>query len=574
MSDKDVANNREALLEKHLPLLDRLDRVCTTRESFSPFEDSPSTKVHGKEKPAEGKARFNARLNKPFELKQPGTIGQTGAEVSPFTLEPLGITYPKADADVLVEHAQKAVKDWAHFSPDERAAICVEISMRIYDNVFELAQCIMHTAGQGYIQAYAGSGPNALDRGLEAIVYARRAMHSVPSSSQWRRPFGKGGQVALEKRYRIVPRGVALVVCCATFPTWNAFPAIFANLATGNAAIVKTHPKAILPMALCIDIARQTLEEFGASPHLVSLAADVQEAPVTMAYLEHQDVSIIDFTGSQRFGSFIEEQIKGKVIFTETSGVNAVVLESCEDLDEVVLAIAKGLCLFSAQMCTSPQNIYVPKGGIKHKGGHCSVGDFCSLLKEAIDSLAQNQRAAPLLFGAIQAQESIDLLKKLKSSVASSQIVREPLPYQNSEWPKARCATPLLIRINESQKELYNQEHFAPVGFIIEMPSREEALKEASHLAKTCGTISSYLYSNDARFIDEAEEAFAWAGANLTINLTGPMPINFAAAYSDFHVSGLNPAGNARLCDNDFISGRFVVVQSRRPAPAFSETSS
>ena len=44
------------------------------------------------------------------------------------------------------------------------------------------------------------------------------------------------------------------------------------------------------------------------------------------------------------------------------------------------------------------------------------------------------------------------------------------------------------------------------------------------------------------------------------------MPLNFAAAYSDYHVTGLNPAGNASLTNLAFVAGRFCVTQSRRPA--------
>ena len=42
--------------------------------------------------------------------------------------------------------------------------------------------------------------------------------------------------------------------------------------------------------------------------------------------------------------------------------------------------------------------------------------------------------------------------------------------------------------------------------------------------------------------------------------------INFAAAYSDYHVTGLNPAGNACLADLAFVASRFRIVQRRRPA--------
>ena len=57
-----------------------------------------------------------------------------------------------------------------------------------------------------------------------------------------------------------------------------------------------------------------------------------------------------------------------------------------------------------------------------------------------------------------------------------------------------------------------------------------------------------------------------------SVNLTGGIFVNQAAAFSDFHVSGANPAGNATLCDGAFVSGRFRVVQSRIPVPTAEPT--
>jgi hypothetical protein len=62
--------------------------------------------------------------------------------------------------------------------------------------------------------------------------------------------------------------------------------------------------------------------------------------------------------------------------------------------------------------------------------------------------------------------------------------------------------------------------------------------------------------------LDRAQDAFNHAGASVACNLIG-MPINFAAAYSDYHVTGLNPAGNACLTDLAFVTNRFRVVQRK-----------
>jgi hypothetical protein len=87
------------------------------------------------------------------------------------------------------------------------------------------------------------------------------------------------------------------------------------------------------------------------------------------------------------------------------------------------------------------------------------------------------------------------------------------------------------------------------------------------------GGLTAFLYSTDEAFISNAEAAYARAGAQLTINLTGAMPLNFAAAYSDYHVTGLNPAGNASLTNLAFVASRFCISQSRRPVRAASNAS-
>jgi ubiquitin C-terminal hydrolase len=90
-------------------------------------------------------------------------------------------------------------------------------------------------------------------------------------------------------------------------------------------------------------------------------------------------------------------------------------------------------------------------------------------------------------------------------------------------------------------------------------------LDRAAAAAQQCGAIATHVYSSDTAFQDQAESAFVAAGASTTFNLSGPMPLNYAAAYSDLHVTGLNPAGNACLTNLAFVCDRFRIVQARWP---------
>ena len=558
----------DQLVAKHQQTLCDAVRAVETRVSWSPFADSPSTKIHGAEKPGLGKAAFEEKLGKRFVLDQPGIVDWSGSEVSPFTRQPLDISYPVSDPAALIASAETAQAEWRRVPFEVRIALCFEIAERLYARNFEMAHAVMHVAGQSYVQAFSGSGPNALDRGIEALAYAAKAMREVAPSAVWDRQFGRD-KVSLAKTYTIVPRGLGLVICCASFPTWNAYPAIFANLATGTAAIVKPHPIAILPMAIVVEVTRETLSEFGMNPDLVSLAVDTIEAPIAQRYIDDPAVQIVDFTGSPRYGSYLENTVTRKLLFTETAGVNSVVVESVGDLAATTRAIARSTSLFSAQMCTSPQTIFLPRDGVQTRDGLASPDDFAASIAREIDAIANDPATAAGIMGAIQGEVSMKVIADLKAAIADRpgvRIVRDATPYQHPDFPEARTLTPLVVSVPVEAHDLYAEEQFGPVLFVVQVADGHEAVAIATRLAKQNGAISSYLYSTDRAFVNESCEKYEVAGANLSINLHGAMWINFAAAYSDYHVTGLNPAGNACLTDLAFVTSRFRIVQRRIPS--------
>ena len=55
------------------------------------------------------------------------------------------------------------------------------------------------------------------------------------------------------------------------------------------------------------------------------------------------------------------------------------------------------------------------------------------------------------------------------------------------------------------------------------------------------------MYSRDEKVIEDVVDTMTDAGVAVSCNLTGHIWVNQSAAYSDFHVSGANPAGNANV---------------------------
>jgi len=549
------------LYQKHLAALEKALDACAKRYSWSGWSESPSSKIHGEEKPAAGRAAFEAMLDNDFSLAQPGVVDSVGEEVSPYTGQSLGIRYEAPAPEALFEAIAVGRKDWAAASPQQRVGVCLEILQRCGEQLFANAHATMHTSGQSYVMAFAGSGANALDRGLEALAYAHKAMSDVPATARWERSFGGDGAACLDKHYRLVPRGVSVVICCATFPLWNTYPALCASLATGNPVILKPHPAATLPVAMVARVCREVLTEAGFDPNLVTMAADTRANPVALKLVEHPDTAIIDFTGSPRFGSYLEHNCPGKQVYTETAGCNSVVLESTDDLAATARAIAHSLCQASAQMCTSVQNIHVPADGVLVAGERVPLADVQAAICEAVDGWLAEPRRAATLCGTLFDESVVENIARYRE-LGGDRILRDSGPLHYEEFSHARTASPLVIAATQDDRELYRKEVFGPVSFLVANSSAEECLADATANTSDCGAITSHVYSTDESFIERAVEAYHAAGASVAVNLHG-MPINFAAAYSDYHVTGLNPAGNACLADLAFVTSRFRIVQSK-----------
>jgi phenylacetic acid degradation protein paaN len=430
---------------------------------------------------------------------------------------------------------------------------------------FEIANAVMHTTGQAFMMAFQAGGPHAQDRGLEAVAYAHAAMTQCPAVVTWSKQVSKTETVSLEKRYRIVPRGVAVVIGCSTFPTWNGYPGMFASLATGNAVVVKPHPGATLPLAITVEIARDVLREVGFDPNVVTLLADDPEAPVAKALVAHGSVRIVDYTGGSAFGEWIEENARQAEVYTEKAGVNSIVIDSAADMKAVSGNIAFSLSLYSGQMCTTPQNIFIPKGGVEVGGERKRFDEVAGAIVKALDWLLGDEARAVEILGAIQNEDTVKRIGLAKSG--GGDVIRESRKLVHPHFPDARVHTPLVMKVSAADRDVYMKEMFGPIAYVVATENTEESIALAAATAREVGSITCAAYSTDDGVLEKVEAATSRAGVPLSCNLTGSIWVNQSAAFSDFHVSGVNPSGNATLCDAAYVANRFRIVQSRVLVP-------
>lgn|SRR6185312_9639864 len=548
------------LFSKHQATLDQALATIEGRGYWSPFVEMPSPKAYGETANDAGKAAFEALIGKPFPLDQPNDGTSVGHEVSPFGPD-LNIRYPHSDPDALVAAAQKAMRGWREAGPQTWVGVSLEILTRLNQRSFEMAYAIMHTTGQAFMMAFQAGGPHAQDRGLEAVAYAWQQMRLVPGSAMWEKPQGKNPPLRMEKHFAIVPRGVSVLFGCSTFPTWNGYPGLFASLATGNPVIVKPHPAAILPLALTVATARQVLGEHGFDPNLVTLAVHNEGDDTPRRLALNPAVRILDFTGSPANGEWLERNARQALVFTEKAGVNPVVVDSTADFAGLARNLAFSLALYSGQMCTAPQNIFVPRQGIATGEGRLSLDEVRQGIAQALDKLLSDPARAVEILGAIQSPAILQRLEQARQGTAG--VLCDSRPLAHPQFPQARVHTPLLLAAEAGEEQRFMHEVFGPVAFVIATDSSAQSLELAGKGARERGALTFSVYSTDPAVLDQAREVAADAGVSLSENLTGAVYVNQSAAFSDFHGTGANPAANAALTDAAFVAGRFRVVQRR-----------
>ena len=546
-------------LDRHRDRLDAAVAASAARTYYSAFEESPSPRVYGESAAAEGKAAFEALLDRPFPLETPGSDGTVATERSPYGID-LGVTYPRAsDVDALMAAAQAGMRAWRDAGPDGRTAVCLEVLDRLHGRIFELANAVQHTSGQAFVMAFQAGGAHALDRALEAIAYAHTEMTRTPATALWEKP-GKY-PLRMEKTFTVVPRGVALVIGCNTFPTWNSWPGLFASLVTGNPVVVKPHPAAVLPLAITVQVCQEVLAENGFDRFLVTLAAEGPDDRLAATLATRPEVRLVDFTGGNAFGDWLEANARQATVFTEKAGVNTVVVDSTSDLGAMCRNLAFSLALYSGQMCTAPQNLYVPAGGIATPDGTVSPAELARGIEQALDGLlGEDAKAVELLGGIVSPAvvERVEAARSREGVLVAGRDVTHP------SYADATVRTPTLVGLTAADSDVYESECFGPVAYLIETSGTDESIDLFRDTVQRHGAMTAAVYSTSDEVIEQMRDAALDAGVALSENLLGGVFVNQSAAFSDFHGTGANPAANASYTDGAYVASRFRVVQSRR----------
>src|SRR5688500_3582683 len=260
----------------------------------------------------------------------------------------------------------------------------------------------------------------------------------------------------------------------------------------GNIVLVKPHPGAILPIAIVVAEIQKVLQLNDLDPNACQLAADTFDKTITKELAEHPDVKLIDYTGNSIFGNYLEN-LPGKTVFTEKTGVNSIILDSVEDADKVAANIAFSVSLYSGQMCTAPQNIFIPEGGIHTAAGRLSFDDFAKKLTDTITGIADNPKAGPFVLGAIQNKKTCDRITDTEKIPGKIWLKSRKL--ENPMFKNARVFTPIVVEVDASRKDIFGKELFGPIALLIRTKATDQSIFLAQEMARDHGAISCGAYT-------------------------------------------------------------------------------
>ncbi|MES2618440.1 MAG: aldehyde dehydrogenase family protein [Bacteroidota bacterium] len=538
-------------------ILSELIKRNSERKYYSFFAENP--KSYDENLQAQGLAAFQNRLNTNYSFAGDSAIEYSGEEVSPYMQTGIGVKYANYPVDTLISNSLSAFNSWRSIPLQQRADILINSLNNVKERFFELAYATMHTTGQSFLMSFQASGPHACDRALEVIAMAFEQLSYFPAEVDWTKNMGKF-DLTLHKTFKPIPRGISLAIGCSTFPTWNTVPGVYASLITGNSVIIKPHPKAVYPIAIFIDELRNEFVKNNLPADIIQLAIDSSAKPITKQLAEHPDVKMIDYTGGNMMGDYVEGL--NKICFTEKSGINSVILESVKNIDAVAQNIAFSASLYSGQMCTAPQNIYIPKEGITTENGPLSFEETKTKIVEAVNGLLTNPKAAAPTLGAIQNDATIKRIEDIKQQFADKLSLSD-LKVDNTEFADARIKSVNILTVDSNEKEIYLKEYFGPLICIVKTESKDESVKLAKASAEANGAITCLAFAVEPERMAIIENEMNAAFTPVSFNFTGAAFVNQHAAFSDLHVSGGNPSGNASFTNSEFINKRYIWIGNR-----------
>jgi len=393
-----------------------------------------------------------------------------------------------------IRTAQEAFKTWREVPAPQRGEVIRQLGNKFREKKEELAQIITSEVGKIY-QESLGEVQEMIDI-CDFAVGLSRQLYGLTIVSE--RPRHK-----MTEQWH--PLGAIGVITAFNFPgavwAWNA---VIASVC-GNTIVWKPSELAYATAKYIHAICREVSIEMGCEG-VFNLALGGKE--MGRRLVQDKRLPLISFTGSVEVGRMVAQSVArrlGKCLL-ELGGNNAVIVAEDADLDLATRAIVFGAVGTSGQRCTTTRRL------IAHKD---ISGELTNRLLRAYeqvvidDPLYEKTLMGPLINR--KAVEKYELALKVAELEGGEVLCGGVL--------EGRYVKPAIIKM-PSQTHIVKDETFAPILYVMEYETLEEAIKINNNVPQG---LSSSIFTDSLR---KAEQFLSAVGsdcgiANVNIGTSG-----------------------------------------------------
>lgn len=419
----------------------------------------------------------------------------------------------REDAEAAIQAAKEAFEPWRKTPAPRRGEILFRAAEILKARKEELARLMTREMGKVLVEA-RGDVQEAID-----MTYYM--------AGEGRRLFGETVPAEMPNKFAMAVReaiGVVGVITPWNFPiaipSWKIMPALIC----GNTVVLK--PASDTPILAYTLV--KILEEAGVPPGVVNLVYG-PGSTVGEAILEHPDVPVITFTGSNPAGVRVNTVAAPRLkrVHLELGGKNAIIVMDDADLDLAVEGIVWSAFGTSGQRCTAASRVIA----------HRAIKD--QLLSRLMDRVRRMRLGDGLLpetdVGPVINRDSLhkihsytEIARQEGASVAvGGEIATE------GELAKGFFYKPTIFVDVKPEMRVAQEEIFGPVTSVIEARGLEEAIAINNRVSYG---LSSSIYTRNVNTAFTAIRDL----------MTGLVYVNHGTIGSEVHLpfGGMRQTGN------------------------------
>lgn len=386
------------------------------------------------------------------------------------------------DVNRAVEAAKIAQKEWALVPAPQRAEVLYQVGYIMKQRKEELARILTLENGKVLEEARG-----EVQEGIDMAFYM---------AGEGRRLFGQTTPAELKDKFAMSvrsPVGVVGIITPWNFPiaiaTWKSFPAIVA----GNAVVWK--PATETPL-MANELAK-IFEEAGLPKGIINVVYG-SGSEVGEAMVEHPDIRVISFTGSNEVGRDIASKCGRllKKVSLEMGGKNAVIVMDDADLDLAVQGIVWSAFGTSGQRCTACSRVIVHKS-IKEELEKRLLAEIPNVTVG--DGLQENIKMGPII--------NEPSLRKIENYVQigideGAKLLTGGNVLSDGDYNKGYFFAPTVFTNVTPDMRIAQEEIFGPVLSIIPVSSLEEAIEVNNSVSYG---LSSSIFTKDVNKVFKAQ---------------------------------------------------------------------